>query len=104
MEIKLTWDQAVALYDSAWWVGRDPAEVVRFQLCEDRLCMPLRDFRAALEAVLKRPVFNHELAGSNIDRLQAEVLGTRPAPGPRDIIELLRKQLGGGSEEDDDEK
>lgn len=58
----MTRDEAIALYDSQWWVGKTPAEIFEFQINEPKLCMPFGDFQAAAESALGRPVFTHEFA------------------------------------------
>lgn len=84
---ELTQGAAIALYESGWWKGMPDRDVVSFQLFQDRLCMPFGDFHAAVERVLKRPIWTHEFAF--VDQLRNEFLGNRPAPTFEEIINLL---------------
>jgi len=61
MEVKtMTKDEATAKAESRWYEGKSPQEIVEFQLCEDKLCMPLELYQEALEKVLSRPVYTSE--------------------------------------------
>jgi len=62
-------------------------EKVKFQLFQDKLCMPFSVFHEAIEKVLGRPVYTHEFAFS--DNLKEEFLKKRPAPTLQEILELL---------------
>lgn len=57
----LTERQAIDLYDSGFWESMTEEERVKFQLFEDRLCMPFPVFHAAVEEVLGRPVSGGDL-------------------------------------------
>lgn len=59
---QLTREEAVAFGQSGKWRTWDPLQLVRFQLGQDRLCVDLGVFRAAIEAVLGCPVWTHEFA------------------------------------------
>ena len=83
----MTKDEAIALAETKWWEARTDEEIVRFQLFESRCCMSFSRFQAAVEAVLKRPVFTHEFA--SVARLRAEYLGDRPAPTMQEILDLI---------------
>lgn len=83
----MTRKQAVALYESGWWEGRTPEDLVSFQLFEDRLCMPFTVFHEAMEKALGRPVWTHEFAFR--DGLQKEFLKERPAPTFEEICNLI---------------
>lgn len=69
----MTREEAVIKYDSGWWKEKTPREITRFQLFEERLCMPFGDFQAAVEKSLRRPVFTHEF-GFGVDELKKEFL------------------------------
>ena len=58
----LTKDEAIALAESGWWKDKEPREIVRFQLFEDRLSMDFSAFHEAVEKALGRPVWTHEFA------------------------------------------
>lgn len=86
----MTQEQAIALANSNWWVGREPADIVTFQLFEDRLCMDWSAFHQAVEKALGRPVWSHEFAGDEGQkRLQQEFLKERPAPTFEEICNLI---------------
>lgn len=72
----MTKDDAVAKFDSRWWEGASPLNIVRFQLFEERLCMPFGDFHSAIEEVLGHPVWSHEFADAK--RLQLEFRNRYP--------------------------
>ncbi len=74
------------LYESGFWEEMSDYDRAKFQLFEDRLCMPFKVFHAAIESVLGRPVFVHEL-GSNL--LQSEFLGMREPPTLDEIVSLI---------------
>ena len=57
---QLTADEATACHDGGEWRDWTNEEIVKFQLYQDRLCVPFSRFHAAVEAVLGRPVFTHE--------------------------------------------
>ena len=71
-------DEALALIKTEWWVGRTDDEIARWQLNEERLCMPFDLFQKAVEGVLGRPVWTHEFADPN--HLRAELDGDEPTP------------------------
>lgn len=58
----MTREEAIAMANSAWWVGKTPIEIVRFQINEELLCVPFSIFHEAVEKVLDRPVYTHEFA------------------------------------------
>ena len=58
----MTKEQAVALYDSQWWIGKSDKEIALFQINEPLLCTPFSVFQKAVETLLDRPVFTHEFA------------------------------------------
>lgn len=68
---QLTRGEAVAFYETEQWKAMTDLEIARFQLQQNRLCMPINVFKAALSAALGRPVYTHELAS---DELREEVL------------------------------
>ncbi len=79
--------QAKRLHDSGFWRGLSDSDIVKFQLFEDRLCIPFDVFHEAVEKVLGRPVFTHEFAF--MDLLQKEFLKERPAPSLAEIMDLI---------------
>lgn len=65
------------------------AERAMFQVCQDRLCMPLDIYMQALCQTLGRPVFSHEIAYPSL--LKSEMLGLANSPTLEQIIALLPK-------------
>jgi hypothetical protein len=86
MERTLTQEEALALFETRWWEGKEPYEIVLVQLFTDRLIMPFGDFHKAVEDALGRPVWTHEFA---YDGLKKEFLGERKAPTFDEIVGLL---------------
>ena len=89
MSSKLTKAQAIALAASGWWKGLPAADIVMFQLFEDKLCMDFSAFHKAVEATLGRVVWTHEFGGVGWQQLQEEFLGDRSAPTWEQIVELI---------------
>lgn len=87
-ESSMTKEQAVKLAATGWWKTKTPEEIVRFQLFEPKLCMDFGAFHEALEKVLDRPVFTHEL-GMNYDGICKEYLGAKAAPTMQEILDLI---------------
>ena len=84
---QLTEKQAIEFGNSGVWKEWTPEQIVRFQLFQDRLCMPFDKFHEAIEKVLKRPVFTHEFGShSNIIK---EYLGAKEPPTFDEIINLI---------------
>ena len=84
----MTKNEAIALYESEWWKHLTDFERAKFQLFEDKLCMPFDVFHKSIEATLDRPVCKHEF-GRNHDGLQKELLGDAPAPTIQEIMDLI---------------
>ena len=60
----MTKDEAIALAKTNWWVNKNAAEIVKFQVNEPLLCMPFDLFHAAVEEVVEEPVFSHMFAST----------------------------------------
>lgn len=84
---QLTKERAIALHDSGEWKNWTPEQKVRFQLFQDRLCMPFEKFHEAIEIVLKRSVWTHEFANRNA--IMLEYLGEKPAPTFDEIVDMI---------------
>jgi hypothetical protein len=84
----VTYEQAVALYASAFWEPMSYHDRAMFQLHEPRLCMPVEVLYEALARSLGRPVYTHELA-LNREGLARELRGEAPAPTPDEILTLI---------------
>ena len=83
----MTEEAAKRFYDSGEWKNWTHEELARFQLIEDRLCVPFEVFHEAVEKVLGRSVWTHEF-GMNRDGLIAELFGG-PAPSMQEIVEMI---------------
>lgn len=84
MHASLTREQALALYDSSFWESLAYVERARFQLSEERLCMPFDVFIEAVERALGRSVRVGEILDSR--KLLVELTGERQ---PLEVDELL---------------
>ena len=73
---QLTREQAIAFYDEGAWKQMNHETRAKFQLEQDRLCMPFDVFQEAVQHTLGRPVFTHEFA--NRDFLIAQVKKATP--------------------------
>lgn len=83
----LTREQAIQIAQSGVWKDWTDEEIVRFQLFEDKMCMDFSRFMEALENVLRRPVWTHELAKPEL--LQDELEGRIDAPDFEQILAKL---------------
>jgi hypothetical protein len=83
---QLTKDQAIAFYHSDVWLDWDAERIVRFQLFQKKLCMPLGVFYKAITEVLGRPIYSHEFAFR--DAIVEEYLGVRPMPSLQEVLSL----------------
>ena len=88
---QLTKKQAQEIGKSRVWETWSDEEIVKVQLFQDRHCVGLSKFSAALSAILGRPVLMHEIA-YNRDGLQNEYLKKAPAPTLNEIINLIPKK------------
>lgn len=82
---QITKEQAILIYDSGIWQDWSDEEKVRFQLYQNRLSMPFDEFHSALEVVLNRPVYSHEM----FENLRAEFEGKQPAPTLDELINMI---------------
>lgn len=87
MKKQFTTEQAIKFYESKEWDSWTDEQIVRFQLFQDKLCLPFDKFHKAMEIVLGRPVWTHEFAYK--DNLTKEYLGCCDAPTMEEIINLI---------------
>lgn len=87
---QVTREQAILIHDSKEWESWTDEEIVKFQLYQDRLCIPFGRFHQAIEVVLDRPVWRHEFAF--IDRLRDEYLTLAPPPTLEEILNLIPEE------------
>ena len=86
---QLTRGEAIQFAASGIWRTWSDLQIVRLQLFQNRLCLPLDIFFPAITRVLHRPVWVHEFTTTNIEQLRAEYLGDRPMPTWDEIIALI---------------
>ena len=86
----MTRKQALALTATKFWEEMDDDARFRFQVNEDRLCMPFDVFHKAAEVALGRGVWTHEFASP--ETLWKEYAGDKPRPTFQDILALLPKK------------
>jgi len=86
---ELSEKDALKIFHSKVWKEWTHEEIVRFQLFEERLCVPFHLYHKAIEKVLDRNVWTHEFV--YLKRLQEEYLGKRKKPTIQDNINLLPK-------------
>jgi len=55
----MTKDEAITLAATKWWEGKSAFEIVKFQVNEEKLCMPFHLFHQAVEKVVGEPVYTH---------------------------------------------
>ena len=88
---QLTKQQAITFCENRLWENMSYEERAKFQMVQDRLCMPFDVFHEAISKCLGRPVYTHEF-GLNREGLMGEVFqGARP-PTLEKIINLMPKE------------
>jgi hypothetical protein len=85
---ELTKKQATALCESRFWETMSYEERTKFQMIQERLCMPFEVFHEAITKYLDRPVYTHEF-GLNRDGLMKEVFKGAPPPTIEEIINFI---------------
>ena len=88
---QLTKEQAINLYKSKVYENWTDEQVVRLQLFQKKLCVDFNRFHIALNNVLGRPVYTHDLC-LNYDDIVSEYLGTTPPPTLDEILNLIPKE------------
>jgi hypothetical protein len=86
--IQLTEKQAIEFYDSGVWKDMNYISRARFQMLQDRICMPFSVFHEAVEKAVGRPVWTHEF-GLNRDGLMKELFEGAPPPSMQEIINMI---------------
>lgn len=87
---QLTQKQALAMAESKVYENWTHEEIVKFQLFQNRLCIPFDRFHEAITKVLNRDVYTHEFAYP--DLLIQEYFGTKPKPTFNEIIGLIPEE------------
>jgi hypothetical protein len=72
---QLTPEQAVEFYEKGEWKNWTLKEIALFQLHQQFLCVPFPLFHEAIEALLERSVWTHEMADSKalIDEYEGKI-------------------------------
>jgi hypothetical protein len=81
--------EAIDFYESGGWKNWDIKDVALFQLYQPKLCVPFTLYHEAIEALLDRSVYTHELAETEV--LIAEYEGKIDKPTITDIYMKLVK-------------
>ena len=84
---QLTKEQALEIYDSRVWEEWSIEYIARFQLYQERPCVPFDVFHKAVTEELGRDVWTHEFA--HMDILREEYEGKIPKPTFEDIVEMI---------------
>jgi len=84
---KLSREEAIELYKSAITDSWTSEQIVRFQLFQRRLAVDFTRYHTALQEVLGRQVFTHEIFEEG--HLEREYLGTKDAPSIDEIASLI---------------
>lgn len=87
----MTKDEAKKLYDSGFWKDMSFEEKAKFQMFEERLCMPFDVFHEAVEKTLGRSVWTHEF-GLNYEGLKKELLGEAEPPTLKEIMAMIPEE------------
>lgn len=98
---QLTKKQALVVFHGGEWKDWTDEDIVRFQLYQERTCMPFNVFHRAVINVFGRQVFTHEFANS--ERLIDEYEGKCPAPTFEEIINMIPDETKIIIEMDDEE-
>lgn len=94
IEEQISKEQSIKLAESGVWKEWDPHKLVRFQLFQKRLSVDFAAFHEALEAVLDRPVFTHEM-GINYDGIVEEYLDVTNTSVPtfKELVEYIPEDV-----------
>lgn len=87
MKTRMTEQEAIELAKSGFWQDMDHETRFRFQINEQRLCMPFDVFQQAAEETLGRSVWTHEFAKPEL--LWKEYAGERSRPTMQEIIDMI---------------
>ena len=88
---QLSKEKAIELFNSKIWEDWTYEQKAKFQLWQEKLCMPFNVFHEAVEKSLGRPVYTHEF-GLNMDGIKSEFLHERPEPMFDEILSLIPKE------------
>lgn len=85
---QLTREQAIAFCENKLYEGMTSRQIAKFQMEQERMCMPFDVFHKAITEALGRPVYTHEFA-LNRDGLRKELHGEKELPTLEEIIDLI---------------
>ena len=88
---QLTEEQAIEFAENELWKDMNFNQRAKFQIEQDRLCMPFNIFHEALEKTLERAVFTHEL-GLNLDGIKEELFDGKEKPTFEEIVSLIPQE------------
>ncbi len=88
---QLSKEKAIEFFKSKLWEDMTHEEIAKFQMCQDKLCVPFDVFHESIEEALQRPVYTNEF-GINREGLKAELFNGAPPPSFEEILELLPKE------------
>jgi len=88
---QLTEEQAIAFGENNLWEELSLEERAKFQMSQEKLCMPFDKFHEAIEKTLGRSVFTHEF-GLNPDGIKKELFEGGEPPSLKDIIEMIPEE------------
>ena len=90
MTKQLSEQEAIKFYNSKVYDQWSLKKIARFQLFQDRMCVPFGLFHKAMEDLLGRPVYTHEFA--NVERIRQEYLTLAQSPTIEEIIEMIPEE------------
>ena len=91
---RLTEQSAANLYDSGFWKQLLPYQRAVFQLCEGRLCMPFREFHAAVAHCLESEVLDISFA-TQYGAIKKAVLNGAPEPTDEELLAIIPEDFRG---------
>jgi len=93
-EFQLTKKQAVEIADRELWKKWNDKELVRMQLFQKRLLVPLDQFQMAVQRCIGRPVWTHELGmESSLFRIQKDFLKEDLPPSEEEILKMIPEDI-----------
>ncbi len=88
---QLSKEKAIEFAKSKLWEDMTHEEIAKFQICQDKLCVPFDVFHESIEEALQRPVYIHEF-GLNREGLKAELFDGEPPPSLEELLKLLPQE------------
>lgn len=88
----MTREEAIAKTATLWWENKSAEEILRFQLFEDRLCMPFYLFRRFLELFFCRIILIENLGPQDVEKLRSEFNKKYFAVGDSWVFDKTREE------------